>query len=81
MKTAAKVFIILGMISGFAAIIPLIVGSIALTKLDEAEDSADIIGIGILTFLFCSPIGGILMLCLSDDDFYDEEDEEDEEEA
>ena len=81
MKTAAKVFIILGMISGFAAIIPLIVGIIALTRLDEAEDSVDIIGIGILTFFFCSPIGGILMLCLSDDDFYDEEDEGDEEEA
>ena len=81
MKTAAEVFIILGMISGFAAIIPLVVGIIALTRLDEAEDSADIIGIGILTFFVCSPIGGVLMLCLSDDDFYDEEDEEDEEEA
>ena len=78
MKTAAKVFIIIGMISGFAAISPLIVGSIALTKLDEAEDSADIIGIAILTILFCSPIAGILMLCLSDDDFCDDEDEAEE---
>ena len=78
MKKAAEVFIIIGMILGCLGIIPLIVGSIALTKLDEAEDSADIIGIAILTILFCSPIAGILMLCLSDDDFCDEDEEEDE---
>lgn len=81
MKKAAEVFIIIGMILGCLGIIPLIVGGIALTKLDEAEDSSDVTGIAILTFLFCSRIAGILMLCLSDDDFYDEEDEEDEEEA
>ena len=81
MKKAAEVFIIIGMILGFPTIIPLIVGGIALTKLDEAEDTSDIIGIAILTIFFCSRIAGILMLCLSDDDFYDEEDEEDEEEA
>lgn len=77
MKNVAQVFIILGMVSGFAAIIPLIIGGIALTKLDEAEESADIIGIAILTLIFCSPIAGILMLCLSDDDFcYEDEERE-----
>ena len=81
MKKAAEVFIIIGMILGFPTIIPLIVGGIALNKLDEAEDSSEITGIAILTIFFCSRIAGILMLCLSDDDFYDEEDEEDEEEA
>lgn len=75
MKNVAQVFIILGMVSGFAAIIPLIIGIIALMKLDEAEDSADVVGIAILTFLFCSPIAGIIMLFLSDDDFGDKADE------
>ena len=78
MKKAAEVFIIIGMILGCLGIIPLIVGGIALTKLDEAEDASDIIGIAILTILFCSPIAGFLMLCLSDDDFCDEDEEEDE---
>lgn len=77
MKKASEVFIIIGMILGFPAIIPLIIGGIALTKLDEAEESADIIGIAILTLIFCSPIAGILMLCLSDDDFcYEDEERE-----
>ena len=76
MKKAAEVFIIIGMILGCLGIIPLIVGGIALTKLDEAEDTSDIIGIAILTILFCSPIAGILMLLLDDDDFYDEDEEE-----
>ena len=75
MKKAAEVFIIIGMILGCLGIIPLIVGSIALTKIGEAECKEDLTGIAVLTFFLCSPIGGILMLCLSDDDFYDDEDE------
>ena len=52
MKKAAEVFIIIGMILGFPMIIPLIVGGIALNKLDEAEDSSDITGIAILTIFW-----------------------------
>lgn len=81
MKKAAEVFIIIGMILGFPMIIPLIVGGIALNKLDEAEDSSDITGIAILTIFFCSRIAGILMFFLDDDDFCDEDENEEEEEA
>lgn len=79
MKTAAKFFIIISMIFGFPAIIPLIVGAIALTRLDEAEEASDLTGIAIVTILFCSLIGGILMLCITDEDLCDEDDEDEHE--
>ena len=75
MKKAAEVFIIIGMILGCLGIIPLIVGSIALTKLDEAECKEDLTGIAILTFFFCSNIGGILMFLISDEDLEVEDDD------
>lgn len=69
MKTAAKVFIILGMICTFYLIIPLIVGFIALKKLKTATSKQELTGIAVVTLIFCSLIGGILMLCLNDKDF------------
>ncbi len=68
MKTAAKVFIIIGMVFQFWLIVPLIVGIIALNKLNKATSKADLVGIGIVTLIFCNLIGGILMLCLKDED-------------
>ena len=68
MKTAAKVFIILGMICGFWAILPLIFGIIALKKLKTATTKDELTTTAILTLLFCNLIGGILMLCLKDED-------------
>ncbi len=68
MKSAAKIFIIIGMCVGFLAIVPLVLGIIALKRLDAAKKHSDLVTIGILTLLFCSIVGGILLLCLNDDD-------------
>ena len=67
MKTAAKVFIILGMIFGAILILPLILGIFALKKLEEPNpDRNEIVTWGILTLIFVSLIGGIFMLVLAD---------------
>jgi hypothetical protein len=68
MKKAAKVFIIIGMVLGFYAIVPIIVGILALKKLNEASRAQELETLGILTIIFCSVLGGILMLCVKDDD-------------
>ncbi len=64
MKTAAKVFIILGMIFGCIAILPLIVGGIGLSKINSAKDRSELVGIGVCVLLFCNLLGGIFMLCI-----------------
>jgi len=69
MKTAARVFIILGMVCGFWMIVPLIVGAIALGKLSSAKSKDELLGVSICTLLFCSVLGGVFMLCLSDSEF------------
>ncbi len=68
MKTACKVFIIIGMVFGFLYIIPLVVGAIALNKLANARRKEELTGVAICTLLLCSTIGGILMLCLNEKD-------------
>lgn len=60
MKTAAKVFIIIGMIFGFWYILPLIFGAIALKKMKTQKPS---VGFGVCIILFCSVLGGIFLLC------------------
>ena len=69
MKTAAKVFIIIGMIVGFWMILPLIFGGITLSKMKTATSKSDLTVWAILTLLFCNMIGGILLLCCKDEDF------------
>ena len=64
MKTAAKVFIILGMIFGCIAILPPIVGGIGLSKINSAKDRSELVGMGVCVLLFCSLLGGIFMLCI-----------------
>lgn len=68
MKTASKVFIIIGMIFGCIWVIPLIVGFVALSKLGTARCKNDLTAIAVLTLLFCSLLGGIFMLCISDEE-------------
>lgn len=68
MRNTARIFIIIGMILGAIAIVPVIVGAIALKKLSNATTSSELTGIGVVTLLFCSIIGGILLLCLKDVD-------------
>lgn len=72
MKTI-KFFIILGMILGAISIFPIIVGAITLNRLNQAEKKEDITGVAICTLIFCSVIAGILMLCMTEDDFVKKE--------
>lgn len=69
MKTAAKVFIIIGMIFTFYLIVPVIVGAIALNKMKKATSRDELTGIGIVTLLFCNILGGIFLLCTKDEDY------------
>ena len=66
MKTAAKVFIILGMIIGFWMILPLIFGGIALKQMKTQKPST---GISVCVLLFCSLLGGIFLLCSKDEEY------------
>mgnify|MGYP007022031768 CR=1 FL=1 len=63
MKTAAKVFI---MIVGFWMILPLIFGGIALSQMKTQKPST---GISVCVLLFCSLIGGILLLVSKEEDY------------
>ena len=67
MKKAAKVFIWVGMILSFYLIYPIIVGAIALKKIDTARSRDELVGMGIITILFCSTLGGVFMLLLNDE--------------
>lgn len=66
MKTAAKVFIIIGMIIGCWMILPLIFGFIALGQMKTQKPST---GISVCVLLFCSPLGGIFLLCSKDEEY------------
>lgn len=68
MKTAAQVFIILSMVCGFWMILPLIFGGIALSQMSKGQRPST--GISVCVLLFCSFVGGILLLCAKDEDFY-----------
>ena len=68
MKTAAQVFIIIGMVCGFWVILPLIFGGIALSQMSKGQRPST--GISVCVLLFCYMIGGILLLCAKDEDFY-----------
>ena len=66
MKTAAKVFIIIGMIVGFWTILPLIFGIIALKKMKTEEPST---GLSVCVLLFCNVLGGIFLLCSKPEEY------------
>ncbi|MBQ7643012.1 MAG: hypothetical protein IJS67_03825 [Clostridia bacterium] len=57
------------MIFGFWLIVPLIVGILALSKMESAKKKEDLTAIGILTIIFCSFFGGIFMLCIPETEF------------
>ncbi len=61
METAAKVFIIIGMICGFWTILPLVFGIIALNKMKKNEMTT---GWKVCTLIFVNLIAGILLLCM-----------------
>lgn len=66
--TAAKIFIIIGMIFQFFLIFPIIVGAIALSKLDKVTKKEDLTTMGILVLLFCNLIAGIIILTITNED-------------
>ena len=66
MKTAAKVFIIIGMIAGFWYVLPLIFGAIALKKMKTAKPG---VGFSVCVLIFCSALGGIFLLCSKASDY------------
>ena len=66
MKTAAKIFIIIGMIVGAMAILPLVFGIIALKQMKTQKPST---GICVCVLLFCSLLGGIFLLCSKDQEY------------
>lgn len=68
MKTAAKIFTIIGMVVGFCTIVAPIIGWLALRKMEEATTAKELQTLAILNLIFCNMIGGILMLCLKDED-------------
>lgn len=68
MKQASKVFIWIGMILQCVFIYPIVVGVLALKKIDEAKNANELQTLGILTLLFCSLLGGIFMLCIKDEE-------------
>ena len=70
MKTAAKVFIILGMVTGFWLILPLIFGGIALKQMKTQKPST---GVCVCVLLFCNPVAGILLLYSNESEYVTEE--------
>lgn len=68
MKQSAKVFIWIGMILQFFLIYPIVVGVLALKKIDESTSKEDLKTLGIFTLFFCSLIGGIFMLNIKDEE-------------
>ncbi|MBR7185077.1 MAG: hypothetical protein IKD37_05660 [Clostridia bacterium] len=66
MKLAATIFIIIGMITGCFAILPLIFGIIALKQMKTQKPST---GMCVCVLLFCSLLGGIFLL-ISDEKEY-----------
>ena len=72
MELAAKIFTIIGMVTGVIAIIPVIVGFLALKKMKTATCKKDLTVMAVLNLIFCNMIGGILMLCLPESEFTQE---------
>jgi len=68
MKTAAKVFTIIGMIFGFFLIYPIVLGVICLRKLEEAKSREDIFTWAIINIFLVSFLGGIFMLLIGEDE-------------
>lgn len=66
MKTAAKIFIWIGMIVGFWTILPLVFGIIALKQMKTQKPST---GICVCVLLFVNLLGGIFLLCSKDEEY------------
>lgn len=68
MVKLAKVFIIISMILFFYLIFPIVLGIISIRKLDSVKTVDELLPWGVTTLICVSPIAGILMLCIKQDD-------------
>lgn len=68
MKTAAKIFTIIGIICEFWLIYPLVIGILAINKMDSATSKDELTVLGICNLLFCSTLGGLFMLMIKDEE-------------
>lgn len=68
MKTAAKVFIWIGIILQWYLVYPVVIGAFALKRIKTAKSKDELQAFGILTAILCSILGGILMLCIKDEE-------------
>ena len=65
MKKAAKIFLILGMVFQFYLIFPIVLGVIAIKKLEDEESTDEDIRLwGILSLFLVSTLGGVFMLLI-----------------
>ena len=61
MKTAAKVFIIIGMITGWWTVLAIVFGAIAFKKLNNNQMTT---AWAVLTLIFVNVLAGIFLLCM-----------------
>ena len=64
MKTAAKVFLIIGMVLQFYFVLPIIFGAITISKINNARYKSELTGWGVVSIIFVSVLGGIFTLCI-----------------
>lgn len=70
MKTAAKVFIVIGLILRFCLIFPIVLGAIALKKLKASKKKEDFgTGWAVTVLILVGIVAGILLLVMKDEDF------------
>ncbi len=74
MKKITKILIIIGMALEWFLIYPVVLGICAIKKLESAKFKSDLVSWSIITLVFVSPVAGILMLTLRDEDLSDEVD-------
>ena len=70
MKKAAQIFMILGMMFGLNIIISIAVGMLLYPHVAKAEKKSDVsLGVKISILVFVSPVAGIILFFMKDEDF------------
>lgn len=72
MKTAARVMLIIGMVLGCWLIFPIVIGVLALVKLEEIKKKDDLLLWALLSLFLVNLVAGIIMLCMSDEDLLED---------
>ena len=69
MKKRAKIFLIIGMCLTFYFIFPVVLGILAIKKIDNAKTSDELTTWGIVCIFFVSILGGIFILLIKENEF------------